>query len=159
MRPMMMRHCWLWTAVRAWAILWTLAVPLIHVHPAVYHHHGKVGHLHGGTVHTVFASDLDGEFDLHEEAEGSIGTDLAHVPSFAKSIPSWDHPEFSFSFLNDSTDLNSSKPPLTKLLFADSVEVLPAPRCCPVAESLPPALVLTLVSSDILSRAPPFLAV
>lgn len=160
MRPTMVRHWWLWSAVRAWAIVWTLALPLIHVHPAVYHHHGEVGHLHGGTVHTVFSGDLDGEFGLHEEAEGSVGTDRAPVPFFGKSIPSWDHPEFSFSILNDSTDLNSGKPHLTKLLFTDSAEVLAAPRCCLVAESLPPPAPLpTRLSPEILARAPPLLAV
>ncbi|HEX5646547.1 MAG TPA: hypothetical protein VFX56_06220, partial [Nitrospira sp.] len=55
-------------AALLWGSIWMLVVPLFHVHPRADHHHGEAGHVHGGTVHTVWSPDLDDEYDHHHMA-------------------------------------------------------------------------------------------
>src|SRR5512132_1967840 len=57
--------------LRAWTILWLIAIPLFHIHPESDPHHGRAGHVHSGTVHTVFSGDLDGEFGHHRDKASS----------------------------------------------------------------------------------------
>ena len=59
---------WFRVVVLTWAALWMLAAPLVHVHPEADHRHGDPGHVHGGTVHTVFSPDLSCEFSHYDHA-------------------------------------------------------------------------------------------
>lgn len=59
---------WTRLAVVTWAALWMLAAPLVHIHPEADHRHGDPGHVHGGTVHTVFSPDLSCEFSSYDHA-------------------------------------------------------------------------------------------
>ena len=69
---------WCRTAALAWVALWMLAAPLVHIHPEADHHHGEPGHLHGGTVHTVFSPDLSCEFASYDH--GSVAAKESSCP-------------------------------------------------------------------------------
>jgi len=91
--------------LRGWIVLWVLAVPLFHVHPEADQRHGDPGHIHGGTVHTVFSGDLEGEFGGRQEAPES-GRGLFAPPGSGGH----EYGELGFSLLHDSTDRKSGKP-------------------------------------------------
>lgn len=101
---------WSRLMVLAWTSLWMLAVPLFHVHPEADHRHGEVGHVHGGTIHTVWSQDLDCEFDGHQHVDQTGTSTHDRLASVAPSPHAGDgHAELSFSVLNDSTDRKSLK--------------------------------------------------
>lgn len=136
-----------------------LVVPLFHVHPDADHHHGQTGHVHGGTVHTVFSRDLDCEFSGDHKPGASQSTESARVPSLGTSPHVGDHPEFGFWFLTDSTDRKASKPLL------GHVQVVQAPA---VPASNPNGLAqqdagvsaaAAVLLHELPSRAPPSLPV
>lgn len=104
--------------LRGWVILWMLAVPLFHVHPQADSHHGEPGHVHSGTVHTVFSPDLDGEYGGHD-SRASIGTGPSHV-----SHPWQEHAELAFSLLGDFSDRKICKPFLS-VVTCEAVLTLP----------------------------------
>jgi hypothetical protein len=147
---------WSHMAVIAWAALWMLVAPLMHIHPEADHHHGEAGHIHGGIVHAVFSPDLDGEYD-HQHVYDRLGYP---APS---SLTISDHPshpldnaEFEFSFLSNSTERKLFKPIFVPV-FTDqpSASLEPAQKFSVVAQHrvvTPPRLFLT---RDIPSRAPP----
>lgn len=146
--------------LRAWAVLWLLALPLFHIHPETDPHHGEAGHIHAAAVHTVFSADLEGEFGDHREAHHPAPSTESE-PSHSMEAPhAWTtDPELSFSLLNDATDRKPIKPTSTTFgLLAH--HVLPATlpcdhhfegNCSPA--HLPPSLI------DIPARAPPSLAI
>ena len=92
-----------------------LAAPLFHVHPEADHRHGEEGHVHGGTVHTVWSPDLDSEYNNQEQAT-SRHTQLVHSGD--------GHAEFGLSLLTDSTDRKSLKPCLTLVLWLSPNDVV-----------------------------------
>lgn len=137
-----------------------LVVPLFHVHPETDHHHGEAEHIHAGIIHSVFASDLDGEYDNHHHASDGFGHSSpgrdglsahpAHGTEFA---------EITFPFLIDSPDLKLPKPIGSKLLVVDFAEYI-APALVSLfvqCNESPPhqSLVLQYTST----RAPPSLFV
>lgn len=143
--------------LRAWAILWLIAIPLFHIHPEIDPHHGQTGHVHLATVHTVFSGDLDGEFGHHRDAaEGAMTAD-AELVLLTDSPHAWTaDPELGFSLLNDSTDRKSFKPCSTHLLFLTR-SVLPLPPRHDLSETDgASALFSALVVHEIPARAPPF---
>jgi hypothetical protein len=123
------RFAWFRMFVLLWASIGMLLVPLVHVHPEVDHHHGEVGHVHSGTIHTVFSQDLDGEFVSHDEHDplaeaGNIGIVLSTQSSPADQ----EYPEFGFSLLRDSSDRKSFKPLLIQIAFVTlGVVLVPEP--------------------------------
>ena len=142
--------------LRAWAILWLVAIPLFHIHPEIDPHHGQTGHVHLATVHTVFSGDLDGEFGHHREAaEGAMTAD-AELVLPTESLHAWGaDPELGFSLLNDSTDRKFFKPCLTHLLLlSHSVLTIP-PRPDLPETNHTTALFSALVVHEIPARAPP----
>lgn len=146
--------------LRAWVIIWMLAVPLFHVHPEADHHHGEAGHIHGGTVHTVFSPDLDGEFDNH------LGTTAAiEQPSAKQFAVSWhpshasDYTELGFSFVSDLTDRTLPKPLVSSALIVEPPAHTPLAANPSVLQPLTYSLPLTLLTHDIPVRAPPSLLV
>jgi hypothetical protein len=159
MSPIMSRDSFLCLAMRAWAVVWMLVFPLFHVHLEVHHHHGETGHIHDGTIHTVFSRDLNSEVDVHEEADGSTGTEPASLPFLGNATHPGDHPEFAFSCLNESRDRTPCKPLLTPVLFAESGHVLRPQSCGPLPENIPPAPFPRGLSREVPSRAPPSLFV
>lgn len=161
MRALPCRKSWSYAMLQTWVIAWILAVPLFHVHPEADHHHGEAGHVHGGTVHTVFSRDLDGEFDDHQQ---DTTDGVGHLP--ARQIAVSGHPshileyaELGFSFLSDSTDRNLPKPLFTHtfVVEAPAIRVLNANPS--LAQNLTSTLLLTVLTHDIPSRAPPSLLV
>lgn len=146
--------------LRAWIIIWMLAVPLFHVHPEADHHHGEAGHIHGGTVHTVFSPDLDGEFGNH------LGTTAAiEQPSANQFAVSWhpshasDYTELGFSFVSDSTDRTLPKPLVSSALIVEPSAHIPLAANPSVIQPLAHSLPLTLLTHDIPARAPPSLLI
>ena len=69
---------WSRVVVLMWVSLWMLAAPLVHIHPEADHRHGDPGHVHGGTVHTVFSKDLNCEFSHYNHA--SVSHDGSRCP-------------------------------------------------------------------------------
>lgn len=142
--------------LRAWAVLWLLALPLFHIHPETDPHHGEAGHIHAAAVHTVFSADLEGEFEDHHDAHHHA-QDTDSEPFLSAQGPhTWenDH-ELGFSLLNDATDRKLVKPLLAHLQFVRH-NLLPVPeqRDQP-AEQDPPILSNTILACDLPTRAPP----
>lgn len=143
--------------LRAWAILWLIAIPLFHIHPEIDPHHGQGGHIHSGTVHTVFSGDLDGEFGHHHDmAEDSIVPDSSGWLLSAESPHGWKaDPELGFSLLNDSSDRKLFKSLSTAILFVVH-PIAPVPiRRDLLEQGGPSALFSVLFVSKIPARAPP----
>lgn len=140
--------------LRGWAIVWMLAVPLFHVHPEADRHHGETGHVHGGTVHTVFSEDLDGEFGSHGTS-GQAGRGMVSHSSTAGQ----EHGELGFSVLNDSSERKFFKPLLAQV-FVVAIAVRPTPDGSDSAEPDNPAIPSsTRFVHELPSRAPPALLV
>ncbi len=98
-----------------WLTVWTLAVPLVHVHPEADHQHGQASHFHGGTTHSVFSADLPCEYHV-----GSQG----NTPSAAsQSTHKFDHPEIGFSLLTSSPERGSGKPVLGDAIFGATLRL------------------------------------
>jgi len=151
---------WMRVMVRAWIILWMLAVPLFHVHPEADHRHGEAGHIHGGTVHTVFSPDLDGEF--HDQQDAIAKDERQPVHPIAVSghhSHASDYTELGFSFVSNSTDRALPKPLVASALIVEP-PALPSLTADPSA--IPLFILsrsLTLLIQSIPSRAPPSLLV
>lgn len=143
-----------------WLILWMLVVPLIHVHPDADHRHGIPGHVHGGTVHTLFSQDLECEHGHYHEESGSPGAQPASLPFPGMSAHLLGHPEIGFSLLSSSPDRLSAKQALTDALLADVDATLLDRRCCgAVPGDLCPAPILLLLAHNLSARAPPVTSV
>ncbi|HNP82855.1 MAG TPA: hypothetical protein PKN47_15450 [Nitrospira sp.] len=142
--------------LRAWAVLWLLALPLFHIHPETDPHHGEAGHIHVAAVHTVFSADLEGEFgdhrDVHHHAPGTESG-----PSLSLEGPhAWNaDPELSFSLLNDATDRKLVKPLLTHLLFVAQHFLSLPERHAPAVKQDDSTVAFPLLAADIPARAPP----
>lgn len=142
--------------LHVWVIAWLLAVPLFHVHPETEQHHGEVGHIHGGTFHTVFSGDLDGEFVPHEHGADTPTAAGSALPLVAEISHAWEeHPELAFSLLSDSTGRKLLKPFPTYILSV-------APTVMPVLERRDQpeqdgasAFSSTFLLREIPARAPP----
>lgn len=139
-----------------WIIAWLLAVPLVHRHPETEQHHGEAGHIHGGTFHSVFSGDLDGEFAPHEHSVDSRPADSV-LPPVAEIFPIWEeHPELAFSLLSDSTDRKLLKPFPTYIL-SEATPVVPVlERRDQPEQDGASAFSSTLLLREIPGRAPPF---
>jgi len=139
-----------------WIIAWLLAVPLVHMHPETEQHHGEVGHIHGGTFHSVFSGDLDGEFAPHEHGIDLHPAAGSAPPPAAEIFPVWEeHPELAFSLLSDSTDRKLLKPfPIYILSEVTPVVPVLERRDQPEQDGAA-ALSSTLLLREIPGRAPP----
>jgi hypothetical protein len=146
----------IYSLLRAWTVLWLIAIPLFHIHPETDPHHGQRGHVHLATVHTVFSGDLDGEFGHHRDAAEGAMTAGAELVLSTESLHAWTaDPELGFSLLNDSTDGQSFKPWSTHLLLLTR-SVLPVPLRPGLSETGgASAWFPALVVHEIPARAPP----
>ena len=142
--------------LRAWAVLWLLALPLFHIHPETDPHHGEAGHIHAAAVHTVFSADLEGEFGEHRNVRHHARGTEAGVSLSAEGPHAWStDPELNLSLLNDATDRKLVKPLLTHLLFV-AQHFLPLPeRRDPAVEQDDSTVAGPLLAADIPARAPP----
>jgi hypothetical protein len=149
-----------WTSVLlgAWTAVWMVAVPLVHVHPEADHRHGSVGHVHGGTVHTVFSPDLDCEQGDRHVARTAQGTESASASFLGKAGHSLGHDEIGFTFLSASPDRQHTKHASCDLCLSDGGrnpgELLPSralARACPSSISL-------FLCAESPGRAPPVLS-
>lgn len=153
-------NSWSRVMVRAWIIIWMLAVPLFHVHPEADHHHGEAGHIHGGTVHTVFSPDLDGEFGNHQDTiAGGEQQPANQITVSGHHSHASDYTELGFSFVSDSTDRTLPKPLVASVLIVEPPAHTPLAANPSVIQPLTFSLPLTLLTQDIPSRAPPSLLI
>lgn len=153
-------NSWSRVMVRAWIIIWMLAVPLFHVHPEADHHHGEAGHIHGGTVHTVFSPDLDGEFGNHQDTiAGGEQQPVNQITVSGHPSHASDYTELGFSFVSDSTDRTLPKPLVASVLIVEPPAHTPLAANPSVIQPLTFSLPLTLLTQDIPSRAPPSLLI
>ncbi|MCC6141203.1 MAG: hypothetical protein IT389_11405 [Nitrospira sp.] len=149
-------NSWSRVMVRAWIILWMLAVPLFHVHPEADPHHGETGHVHGGAIHTVFSPDLDGEFHDHQDTFTERKRQSAsQIAVFGHPSHTTDYTERGFSFVSDSTDRTLLKPLVASALIVEPPPQTPLTTPPSTADSLLLFRSLTLLTQDIPSRAPP----
>jgi len=155
---MRLRQCnlsWFRMAVLAWASLWMLAVPLVHIHPEADHRHGEPNHIHGGTVHTVFSADLECEYieTIHDPTCPEAAHQ--HLQARVHSGHASTHPEIEFSLLTAPIDRPLPKPGIA-VAGLPIAENLTAQRAVVVA-SLQPGTSQTLLflSTTLPLRAPP----
>ena len=132
-----------------WSILWTIAFPLIHTHPA--HAHGETGHPRPLT-HTVFSADLPDEYEHHHD--GNLEPRLTNSQPIV-SHSDQAHPEIGFSVLTLSSDRKINKTCLLCLIsWADhSAPIATARTLTTRVPIAPPALIL--LNSSLSLRAPP----
>jgi hypothetical protein len=147
---------WFRMVVLMWASVWMLLVPLVHVHPEMDHHHGGLEHVHSGTIHTVFAQDLDREFVRHQEHDRSAeAARFGIVPSAESSHGDQEYPEFGFSLVRDSSDRKSFKLLLSQIAIVTvGVVLVPKSRYSAERDSTSVSTFMLFVF-DRPSRAPP----
>lgn len=154
------RKPYLHTLLRGWAVVWMLVVPLIHIHPEIDPHHGEARHVHGGTVHTIFSPDLDGEFDNHHHTTDVTGhTTPSHVAISGHPSHASEYAELGFSFLSDSTDRKLPKPLFVHVLVVEPSAIIACAPTSSIAQHRAFTPLHTFITRDIPSRAPPFLLV
>lgn len=146
--------CWTRVAVLTWAALWMLAAPLVHIHPEADHRHGDPGHVHGGTVHTVFSPDLSCEFSHYDHAP--VASMESHCPLhlIAQPLHGAEHLEIDLALAS------SAKPQVGKgTVFDVAIHYLHAnkPAKTDVSWRPQPDLPLTnlFLEASLPSRAPP----
>lgn len=131
-----------------------LATPLVHVHPEADHRHGDQGHVHDGTVHTVFSPDLDGEFSIYEHA--SVAHDESHWPLHLIAQPPHgaEHLEINLVFASSGEPQVGRGTALD--VAAHSFHANPPARAHVDYEPQPrPSLTNLLLTTSLSSRAPP----
>lgn len=150
------QHAWPHIMLRAWIMIWMLAVPLFHVHPEADQHHGEAGHIHGGTVHTVFSPDLDGEFTSPRNTAATAEIRPTNqVAVFSHRSHASDYAELGFSFVSDSTDRSLPKPVVTAMFLVEPPAHLVLTAKHSVNVDQPRSQSVALFTRDIPSRAPP----
>jgi hypothetical protein len=140
-----------------WSILWTLAIPLIHTHPALAHGQGDGEHRHPPLIHAVFSADLPDEYDDHHHNVVTITRSSETPPGLLMLVSFLDlsHPEIDFSVLTLSSDRKMSKA-LLLCCFLWTAYNGPTSTTKTLVTRVPiasPALVL--LSSSLSLRAPP----
>lgn len=93
---------WFHVAVLTWAALWMLTAPLVHIHPEADHRHGDPGHVHGGTVHTVFSPDLSCEFSHYDHASVAAEESRCPLHLIAQPFHGAEHFEIDFVFASSA---------------------------------------------------------
>ena len=160
MRTFANQHAWPHIMLRAWIMIWMLAVPLFHVHPEADQHHGEAGHIHGGTVHTVFSPDLDGEFTSPRNTAATAEIRPTNqVAVFSHRSHALDYAELGFSFVSDSTDRSLPKPLVTAMFLIEPPAHLAVRWSRSIRVAPTGSQPLALFTRDIPSRAPPSLSV
>jgi hypothetical protein len=148
---------WASAILRWWVAAWMLLVPLFHAHPAVAHQHGEAGHVHGGTLHSVFSSDLDDEYPHHQHTTDAVkDTARGHSGMSGEPLHRITYAEAGFSFLSDSSQRSLSKPLLTHICIGELPAFNSAFTKCPNADQLEFIFPLSMLTQDVPSRAPPF---
>lgn len=132
-------------AILLWLTVWMLAVPLVHVHPEVDHHHGQSGHVHGGVFHTVFSSALPCEYESHSGA-AVASTEASHE---------FEHPEVVFSLLFSLPDRSSGEPGFVRLGPVETGRTSVHHAGALAAELFLEPLPSVILSASLSSRAPP----
>ena len=141
-------------ALPAWLAVWMLAMPLVHVHPEVDHRHGALGHVHGGTIHTVFSSALACEFAAYNHASVSAGEARCPLHLVAQPFHALEYLEINFVFAS------SEQAQTGKVMVADAVvgtnetDLSRGPRSL-ATTPLPDTPASFILASSISSRAPP----
>ena len=130
-------------------------VPLFHVHPEADHRHGDVGHVHGGTIHTVFSPDLECEYkdDVHDST--CPEATHQHLQDRVHSGHPLIHPEIEFSLRTVPVDRPLSKAGMT--VSGLPVVERPATQRALAVVSLEPGSSRTILflSTALPLRAPP----
>lgn len=154
------RKSCLHTLLRGWAVVWMLVVPSIHIHLEIDPHHGEARHIHGGTVHTIFSPDLEGEFDNHQHTtDGGGNTTPSDVAISGHPPHALEYAELGFSFLSDSADRKLPKPLFVHVLLTEPAAIIAYAPSPSVAQESVVTPLLTFLTHDIPSRAPPSLLV
>lgn len=160
MHTLLSTQLWPRVLILTWLTAWMLAIPLVHVHPEVDHHHGQPGHVHGGVSHAVFSSDLPCEYGSnHERDVDSSHHANRHGSLIGSSAHFGDHPELAFSFLTSSPERGLGKPAVVHLLSLGTEDFCLHLPTIFVSELSYEPLKSVVLSFGLSSRAPPLSAV
>lgn len=131
-------------------------VPLFHVHPEADHRHGDPSHVHGGTIHTVFSTDLECEYAETVHDPTCPKAVHQHLQARAHSGHALNHPEIEFSLLTVSIDRPLPKPGIIIAEFPSdgSTTTDQAIVVAALQPDTPPNIVF--LSTALPLRAPPF---
>jgi hypothetical protein len=141
-------------AVIVWAALWMLAAPLVHIHPEADHRHGDPGHVHGGTVHTVFSKDLNCEFLHYNHA--SVAHDESHCPLHLIAQPPHGAEHLEIDLVLASSAMPQVGKGTALDVAAHSFHANPPARAHADYQPQPsPSLTNLLLTTSLSSRAPP----
>ncbi len=145
---------WVRVAVIVWAALWMLAAPLVHIHPEADHRHGDPGHVHGGTVHTVFSKDLNCEFSHYNHA--SVAHDESHCPLHLIAQPPHGAEHLEIDLVLASSAMPQVGKGTALDVAAHSFHANPPARAHADYQPQPsPSLTNLLLTTSLSSRAPP----
>ena len=153
------------TILRAWLVLWVVTLPLVHIHPEADHAPAQLGHVHGGTYHSILVNTPvyahqghdheehhhDGFFFLGDESE----------PSHSSSHPPYDFEEatYGFSIIKSSLDLESENSEYSHALVLaepnQAIDLLRFSR----QDFLPKKRFFSIIFKSLLPRAPPVLLI
>lgn len=145
---------WSRVVILTWAALWMLAAPLVHIHPEADHRHGDPGHVHGGTIHTVFSPDLSCEFSNYDHAPIAATESRCPLHLIAQPLHGAEHLEIDFVLAF------SAKPQVGKGtaldLAAHSFYANQPPRHSVTSQPCPsPSPTNLFLTTNLTSRAPP----
>lgn len=130
------------------------AVPLVHVHPEADHHHGQPGHIHGGTVHTVFSKDLNCEFSVYDHA--SVASDESSCPLHRIAPPPHGFEHFEIDLVLASSAKQEVGKATALDVAAHSFHSNTPVRTHAVWQPQPsPSLTNLFLTTSLSSRAPP----
>lgn len=149
--------------LKAWLVLWVIALPLVHIHPEADHAHGMSGHAHGGTYHTVLSTTPICAYEDHQHHHDSFSPgEPFGTPDSSTQLPhGLEHSSYSFSVLNSSIDpiLEGSASYSTgDAVIACETETLRLSFVSAIDTS-PPARPVSDLTHTLSARGPPVLSV
>ena len=119
------------TLLRVWLVLWVITLPLIHIHPEVDHAHGMLGHVHGGTYHSILVNTpvhahqgYDQE-EHHHDGFFFLGDGFKSTQAPLHASHGFEEPTYGFSIIKPSIILESEKSKVSHdVVVTDHVEPL-----------------------------------
>jgi len=117
--------------LRLWLIIWVITLPLIHIHPEVDHAQGMLGHVHGGTYHSILVNTpvhshqgYDQE-EHHHDGFFFLGDGFESTQAPLHASHGFEEATYGFSIIKPSIILESEKAQISHdVVVTDHVEQL-----------------------------------
>jgi hypothetical protein len=149
--------------LRIWLVIWVITLPLVHIHPDADHAHGRPGHVHGGTYHSILikspvSAHHDHQlYDHHDSFSHEDTIDRSLAPSYP--LHSFEDLTYGFSVLKPSIDSESEKSDILHdgVVIAHHEPWLNPTVLTPNASS--PTRLFSILFNSLSPRAPPVILI